>query len=321
MTMPNKNPSPSEILAALKKHGVDVQTVKGWDTRGRSWKGPDGSEGLLGMVVHHTANPNATGDSGHSCLEWCTAPFGANDYSACQMLVGRGPGDTFLIQAGSGYHCGLGGPFPAIGVTESGFHGQFRLFGIECDDPGLGDTLTDYQVDQVSKIGAALAELCGWNDDLKTVITHGCWTDGCHGVNPKGPSPSIGRKNDTREGQWAKWDRSEKPEKYNAPFWREHIKAAEGGHAGGKAKHAWDGTIPKRKAVNHAIDNDKANKATQRVAARLYDLGYLKEKPKKRGVKFPVEAYKLFRAKQGWHTSDEPHLSAVAQKRMFGKDK
>lgn len=315
--MGNLNPSPSEILAALKKHGVDVKTVAGWDSRGRAWKGPDGSEGLLGMVVHHTANPHASEGvgPGTGILEWCTYPFGKDDHAACQMLVGKGPGDTYLIEAGSGYHCGNGGPFPAIGVNEGGFHGQFRLFGIEVDDAGTkAGSLSQYQIDQVTKIGAALAELCGWDKDLHTVITHKCWTDGCHGVNPHGPSPTKGRKNDTIDGQWGEYPASDEPKEYNAPYWRKKI--ADGGHGA----NAWDGSIPGMVHVNTALDAGRHNKATWRVACRLHDLGFLKAKPHKNDP-FPTDAYNDFRAKQGWKRQAKPHLSANAQKALFGKVK
>lgn len=57
----NTNPTPSQVLAALRDHGVDIKTYKGWDTIGRSWKGPDGSPGLTGAVTHHTATASAAG--------------------------------------------------------------------------------------------------------------------------------------------------------------------------------------------------------------------------------------------------------------------
>lgn len=313
----NPNPSPSQVLAALRDFGVDVKTYKGWDTRGRAWKGPDGSPGLLGAVVHHTATASAIGSSGCPTLEWAAAPFGWNDYPACNAIVGRGPGDTYLLSAGSAYHCGDGGPFPAIGVTERGYHGQFRLWGIEIDDPGTSpSSLTDYQIDNTAKMLSAIGQLAGWDSSFSTVITHKCWTDGCHGVNPKGPSPCVGRKNDTLDGAWGQYPVPAGVKPYNAEYWRDRAK-------GKLIPPMWDGTVPSLAAVQKGREEDAANRAVWRLACKLYDVGMWADagaKPAKFGVqKYPANSVAKYRGWLGFDGGDG--FSAKVQKKLFGVEK
>lgn len=310
--MSNNNPTPSQVLAALRDRGVDVQTYKGWDTIGRPWKGPDGSPGLTGAVVHHTATASAVGSSGCPSLYWAVTAY---DRPVCNLIVGRGPGDTYLLSAGSAYHCGDGGPVPALGIPSRGFLGQTRLFGIEIDDAGkTASTLTPYQIENVGRTLAALADLAGWDVD-KAVGTHKCYTDGCHGWNPQGPSPCLGRKNDTIDGPWRAYPGESNPEPYNAPWWREQTKRWM------KPPATWDGTVPSMAVVQKADREGLANKATWRVACRLFDLGF-KERPATAIGKqqYPAAAVIRFQVAQGWQ-NPSGSFGPNTQKRMFGKIK
>ena len=306
------DPSPSQMLAALMDYGVDVKTYKGWDTIGRPWRGPDGSPGLTGAVVHHTATASATGSQGCPSLYWAVTAY---DKPVCNLIVGRGPGDTYLLSSGSAYHCGDGGPVPALGVPSRGFLGQTRFFGIEIDDPGVkASSLTAYQIENVGRTLAALADLCDWDLDI-AVGTHKCYTDGCHGWNPKGPSPCLGRKNDTIDGPWRSYPGSSNPEPYNAPWWREQAKSW------AQKPQTWDGTVPSLAVVQKADAEGLRNKATWRVACRLFDLGFMQARPREAGAqKYPAAAVIRFQKAQGWK---DPHgnFSANTQRRMFGKVK
>ena len=306
------DPTPSQILAALMDAGVDVKTYKGWDTIGRPWEGPDGSPGLMGAVVHHTSTSSAVGSSGCPSLWWATNAY---ELPVCNLLVGRGPSDTYLLAAGSVYHCGDGGPVPALGIPARGYQGQTRLFGIEIDDAGVSaSSLTPYQIETVGRTLAALAGLCGWDVDV-AVGTHKCYTDGCHGWNPKGPSPCVGRKNDTIDGAWGEWPGDANPEPYNAPWWRAQAAAWLSTPA------TWDGTVPSLAAVQKADAEGLANKAAWRVACRLFDLGFMPKPPKAAGKQnYPASAVIHFQVAQGW---GNPHgnFSPSTQKRLFGKAK
>jgi len=313
--MSNVNPSPSQILAAFLDHGVDIKTYKNWDTIGRAWKGPDGSPGLMGAVVHHTSTASAVGASGCPSLWWAVNAY---ELPVCNVLVGRGRGDSYFLSGGSAYHCG-DGVTPSWLGGQRGYYGHTRLFGFEIDDPGVSaSSMTPYQIDNVGKMLAALAELCGW--ESRAIGTHKCFTDGCHGWQPKA-NPTVaqggtrGRKNDTIDGPWADWPGDSNPQSYNAPFWREQAALW------AKQREQWDGTVPTRRSAERAMVEGLRNKAAWRLAARLYDLGYKNTPAAALGQqKYPTAAVRRARESFGWQAGDGAPTAAV-WKRVFGKDK
>jgi len=310
----NKNPSPSQVLAALRDYGVDVQTYSGWNSVGRPWKGPDGSTGLEGAVVHHTSTASATGSKGAPSLWWAVNAY---ELPVCNLLVGRGPGDTYLLAGGSAYHCG-DGVTPKFLGSKRGFYGQSTLFGFEIDDPGTStSSLTAYQIEQVGRSLAALADLCGWDID-KAVGTHKCYTDGCHGWQSK-PNPTVsqngtrGRKNDTLDGDWSEWPGESAAKPYNAPFWRREAQKY------AKRKTLWDGTVPSRDAVLRSVESGRPNKGVWRLACRLYDLG-VGEKPARNGQQtYPAKSVAEIQAKWGWKPTGV--YSTKTERRIWNKAK
>lgn len=306
----SNHPTPSQLLAALRDHGVDLKTYTRWDTRGGTWGSQGG--GLDGIVMHNTATPSATGSSGAPTLYWCANTY---DWAISNMLIGRGPGDTYLLSAKPSYHSGDGGPWPAIGINRAANVGHHQLFGIEIDDPGRGTTLTDYQIENASRTAAALWDLCEWPDD-KRIITHQAWTDGSYGVNPKGPSPYLGRKGDTLHKAWAEYPGSKVAENYNPVFWREHTAK----YRVNARPETWDKTIPSRAAAQRAIDGNMANLAAWRTACRLHDLGFRKEVSLPAGEqRWPMNAYKKFQKDQALEQTGRPDRKTWV--RLFGKDK
>ena len=300
-------PTPSQILAALRDHGVDVRTYKGWDTRGGRWGAYGG--GLDGIVMHHTSTASATGSKGCPTLYWCAETY---DWAIANMIIGRGPGDTYLLSGNVAYHSGDGGPWPAIGINRAANVGHHQLFGVEIDDPGVKMTMTDYQVENAARTAAALWDLCGWPDD-KRIVTHQAWTDGSYGVNPKGPSPYFGRKGDSLHKSWQEFPGSTKAENYNPVFWREQA-------AKYRAKPAlWDGTVPRREAVLKSAETGIANRAAWRLACRLYDLG-VGEKPARPGQQtYPAKAVAEMQAKWGWKPTGA--YSEKTERRIWNKAK
>lgn len=302
-------PTPSQMLAALRDHGVDVKTYNRWDTRGGQWGAYGG--GLDGIVMHHTSTPSATGSSGCPTLSWCATTY---DWAISNMVLGRGPGDCYLISANVSYHSGDGGPWPAIGINRAANVGHHQLFGIEIDDAGRGMTLTDYQIENAARTAAALWDLCDWPDD-KRIVTHQSWTDGSYGVNPNGPSPFIGRKGDTIHKAWREYPGSDNAECYNPVFWREQ--AAK--YRDSATPSTWDGTVPTQAAIERAIDQDLRNAAVWRLACRLYDLGYGDEPASKGQQDYPAQAVAKIQAKWGWKANG--NYSERTHKRIWGKAK
>lgn len=214
----NLKPTPKQVVEALRDHGVPVQLVKGYDKVGTPWSKTDG---IAGIIDHHTATKSARGPVGHPTLGYLVNAFSR---PAANMLIGRGPKDVFLAAAGATYHCGDGGPAflnrlrrPVVGVGNQ----WDRFFGLELDGhPGNDeDYLTDWQEECTCRTNAAILDLTGL--PTSRVGTHACWTNGCHGFNPKGKSKYFGRKADTSEGR-AEWPGNPKPRRYNAPWWRQH---------------------------------------------------------------------------------------------------
>jgi hypothetical protein len=301
----SSKPSPSQMLTAFLDHGVDVKTYARWDSRGGRW-GQSGG-GLDGIVMHHTASPRAVGSSGAPTLYWCAHTY---DWAISNMLIGRGPGDTYLLSANPSYHTGDGGPFPAIGINRAANVGHLQLFGIEIDDAGKTQSLTDYQIENAARVAAALMDLCGW--DESRIITHQAWTDGSYGVNPNGPSPHLGRKGDTIHGVWREWPGVDFARAYNPVFWRQQAAKYVA------RKELWDGTIPRRAAVQRADKENVANLAAWRVACRLYDLKFRKPLPRPAGKQhYPGAAVIQFQVAHGIEPSG--NFNAATQRKMFGK--
>lgn len=306
--MSNTNPTPKQLVEALRDHGVPVRLADGWDTAGRPWK-TSTSPGLMGCVVHHTATASATGSEGAPSLYWL---LNAYDRPAANMLIGRGDRDVWLASAGSCWHCGTGGPWPAVGINDTcheGYTGAARLFGIEIDDAGRRyGTITQSQIANTAKTLAALNDLCGWPKDFSRAITHQAWTDGSYGVNPKGPSHYIGRKGDTLHKAWREWPGSKNAEAYNPVFWRQQAALYQ------RSVATWDGVVPSRTA----IQNGDAQ-ALWRLQCRLFDLGVTQKRPVpvEKSPVYPKGAVKKFQADRGW--TAHGNFSTRTQKALFGK--
>jgi hypothetical protein len=193
------NPSAQEVRDALRDYKVDFQTIGNWDTVGNAWNATGG--GLYGCIMHHTG-ANISGYSGAPALTWMRTAY---DKPACNILVGRGKGDTYLLSALAVYHSGLGGPWPAIGLNSAGYGAEARTFGVEIEGstaygnvPESRPYFTEYQEENAARIAAALWDLCGWPADGSRIVTHGDWTDSGKYLGTNNYGPYLGRKPDTR---------------------------------------------------------------------------------------------------------------------------
>lgn len=297
--MTNK-PTPSQMLVAFNDHGVDYKTYSRWDTRGGTWGAYGG--GLDGIVMHHTSTPSATGSSGCPTLYWCAETY---DWAISNVVLGRGKGDTYFLSAKPSYHSGDGGPWPEIGINKAGNVGHLQLFGIEIDDRGQGQTLTDYQVENAARIAAALSDLCGWPEDGSRIITHGDWTDSGPFLGTSNYGPYRYRKNDTLR------------QYYDQKFWRAEAKK----YLLSSQTPTWDGTIPRRSFAQMAFDDRNiANKASWRMACKLYDLKFRDKLAKPVGEqRYPIDAVKAFQESVGINTDGKPTKETWIK--LFGKDK
>lgn len=291
------NPTPAQIRQALIDHGVDAQFYKDWDKKGQPW-----NNGLQACVVHHTSTQSAVNGNGAPSLYWAVNAFAP--MMVANQLVGKDRGTNWYLSAGGTYHSGDGGPWSAVGVgTGNVLH--WRAWGIEIDDPGQSNTINAYQIEQVGRTIAALWDLCEWPEDGSRIITHGDWTDSGPYLGEKNYGPYRYRKNDTLR-QW-----------YDQEFWRNEARKYR------LKASTWDGTIPSRAIATKAATEKLKNKASWRVACRLHDLGFRKQKPLVVGKQsFPTAALKAYQESIG---IKEDRRDGMPNKttwiKLFGKDK
>lgn len=264
-----KKPTAKEIQQALLDHGVNAKFYKGWDQKGRSW-----DNGMQACVVHHTSTASAREGNGAPSLYWAVSAYAP--MAVANQLVGKDKNTNWYLSAGATYHSGDGGPWSAVGVGVGNVL-HWRAWGIEIDDPGRGKSINSYQIEQVARTLAALWDLNEWPEDGSRIITHGDWTDSGPYLGEKNYGPYRYRKNDTLRNY------------YDQNFWRTEARKY-------RIKHKqWDETIPTRRAADASVENSIANKASWRVACRLYDLGALRYAPEKNGVqKFPEKDLKRY---------------------------
>lgn len=289
-----KIPTRAEIRQALIDHGVDAKFYKDWDVKGKDW-----TNGMQACVVHHTSTASAKNGNGAPSLYWAVTAYAP--MAVANQLVGKDPGSNWYLSAGATYHSGDGGPWSAVGVGVGNVL-HWRAWGIEIDDPGTSNTINAYQIEQVGRTLAALWDLNEWPEDGSRIVTHGDWTDSGPFLGEKNYGPYRYRKNDTLR------------QYYDQNFWRNEAKKYR------IKKQTWDGTIPSRAACERAIQQDMANKASWRVACRLYDLGARDRVPAELGVqKYPTNAVKKFQQSVGLKADGKPTKETWIK--MFGKDK
>lgn len=186
-----RTPTAQQVADSLEKwiqsKRQPLEYEAGWSTRGRPW-----SNGIRATTVHHWAGV------GDGAAAWM-AQQGTSDYPYCNIIVRR-DGRVRLLSALSAWHCGVGGPYGKAGIPKDA--GHLMMFGIEMEGPESvtpygEDDMTEIQWKRVAQINCAIREVAGpvAFPGFNRVISHQCWTDGCHGVS-KTPLPSVGRKND-----------------------------------------------------------------------------------------------------------------------------
>lgn len=145
------------LPAALKKYGLVVETVPGWETRGNPSFNPKGS------VNHHTAGPaSGVRPSLH------VVTYGRSDLTGplCNVFLDRN-GVAVVVAAGRANHAGQGG--------FKGLTGNSAVFGTEAESTGVGPSpWTDAQLEAYPKVVAAYHDLMGQRN-ANTNCNHKTW--------------------------------------------------------------------------------------------------------------------------------------------------
>jgi hypothetical protein len=111
----------------LRKAGLKVKKVKGWETRGRAHPFTPRRTGF-----HHTASGRKSGNA--PCLGLVTRGTSKVPGPLCNILMGR-DGTVYLIAAGYSNHFGLGGPTRGIPKDS----GNRYVVGFEVENDGIGE--------------------------------------------------------------------------------------------------------------------------------------------------------------------------------------
>ena len=154
-------PYQTGIPAALRKYGLTVELVRGWETRGSSAFSPKG------VVCHWTAGP-LRGDRPSLRVVINGRPDLPGPL--CQVFLTRA-GVAVVVAAGRAQHAGSGG--------WRGLSGNAAVFGIEAES-ARGEW-TDAQRWAYPRVVAALADLAGF--DTSMVCGHSEWTTRKSDVN------------------------------------------------------------------------------------------------------------------------------------------
>lgn len=167
---------PLDLPARLRRHGLTVVEVDGWQTRGR----PASTGGFdpVGVLCHHTASSS----NGRAAL-----PILVNGRSdlpgpLCQLSLDR-QGIVYIVAAGRANHAGVARP----SGTVAGGDGNVLYIGIEAQNEGTGEAWPKAQYDAYTLLAAVLCvEITG--NSAQTVRGHKeTSTEGK--IDPAGPTP------------------------------------------------------------------------------------------------------------------------------------
>ncbi len=138
----------TNLSGELRKAGVSVVEVGGWQTRGSASFAPRGG------VAHHTAAPQG---SNAPSLRICT--YGRSDLPGplCNVLLAR-DGTAFVVAAGRANHAGSGG--------YRGLSGNSSVWGIEAENNGVGEPWSQKQLIAYYQIAAVMANISGFGADM-----------------------------------------------------------------------------------------------------------------------------------------------------------
>lgn len=152
----------SRIIERMRKRGVKVQEIAGWQTRGR-----DGAFTPKAVFEHHDASSLKTGNSGALGIIVAGRPGIPGPLS--QFQVGR-DGTWFVVAAGRANHAGLGGP--KVGIPADS--GNQYAYGVEVANNGVDEPYSAALQTSLDKGLASILDEMN-NSDTNQLIGHKEW--------------------------------------------------------------------------------------------------------------------------------------------------
>ena len=152
------------LVDTLKRWGLTVVEVDGWQTRGWTVNRFGQKFAPRGLVCHHTANGGFHGIDAPS-LNICIN--GRPDLAGplCQFVLGYS-GTVYLIAGLGANHAGAGG--------WGALQGNGSVWGVEAENNGVGEPWPQVQLDAYHHLAAALAEYTGFAPG--SICGHKEWT-------------------------------------------------------------------------------------------------------------------------------------------------
>jgi hypothetical protein len=166
-----------DLADVVRRWGLDVVEVDGWQTRARGSGGYDAGRPTH-VMVHHTAS----GPSSDGWPDVNYIAFGSPDAPLSNLYLNRS-GTVWVIAAGATNTNGSGGPLDNVPADAMNAH----AVGIEAGNDGVGEVWPSAMCDAYVELVAALRSGYG----LDHVRAHWEWAPG-RKVDPAGPSRWTG---------------------------------------------------------------------------------------------------------------------------------
>lgn len=164
-----------ELAEVLRRAGLRVEEVDGWQFRSRSGAGFPQS-GPVGIIVHHTAS--GPGNDGLGDVRLLT--FECDVKPMANLYLDRS-GTWWVCAAGATNTNGKGGPLGPLPANSA----NSRVIGIEAGNNGVGEPWPDVMQDSYVAGVAALAD--AYRVDTAHVYGHHEWAP-TRKIDPAGPS-------------------------------------------------------------------------------------------------------------------------------------
>lgn len=168
------------FIEHLKAWGLNVDEVKGWQTRGRPYNFYPKA-----IIAHHDASSISSGNQGALNLVINGRPGLSGPLS--QFVLCR-DGKVVVVAAGYANHAGIGGP--RAGVPQNA--GNTYCLGIEACNNGVGEKWPAVQLNAYYRLCAALMSWLGLVD-VNCVFGHKEWTS--RKIDPYGLNMNVFRAN------------------------------------------------------------------------------------------------------------------------------
>lgn len=170
---------PANLPDLLRKHGLTVVEIDGWQKRGRP--APTGGFAPVGVLCHHTASAS----NGRDAIPLLVQGRSDLEGPLCHLSLDR-QGIVYVVAAGRANHAGQARPSGSV----AGGDGNALYIGIEAQNLGTGQPWPKVQYDAYVRLCAALCvEVTG--NSAETVRAHR-ETSVTGKIDPAGPTPYEG---------------------------------------------------------------------------------------------------------------------------------